>query len=291
ARLSPSARVLIVPAVYNDTWMRDYGFLTLQGEPGQPNQPVEFQFNGWGNKFYATDDNQVNQRYLASLCQLPIGTSPVVAEGGALEIDAQGHLLTTAQCLLNPERNGDMNLEHYSEVFKTTLGCNKVSIFQHGHLEGDDTDGHVDTLVRYTPDKGLVIQAAFNRPDDSHFEGLKALCDECAESLPDHQQFHLPLPEIVNADGDRLPASYANYLLCNQQVLVPVYNQAEDEEALTVIKQAYPEFTVVAIDCSVLVRQYGSLHCISMQVPTNTLTHDVVTTLQKGVSIYATPNA
>ncbi len=291
ARLPQSARVLIVPAVYNDTWMRDYGFLTLQGEPGQANQPVEFQFNGWGNKFFAADDNQVNQRYLASLCQLPVGTSPVVAEGGALEIDAQGHLLTTAQCLLNPERNGDMDLETYSEVFKGMLGCSKVSVFHHGHLEGDDTDGHVDTLVRYTPDNGLVIQAGFNRPDDSHFEGLKALCDECAESLPDHRQFHLPLPEIFNADGDRLPASYANYLICNHQVLVPVYNQAEDVEALTVIKQAYPDFTVVAVDCSVLVRQYGSLHCISMQVPTNTLTHDVVTTLQKGVSIYATQHA
>lgn len=293
SRLPDNARVLIVPGSFNDTWMRDYAFLTCADthQPDAVRTPVEFQFNGWGKKFDASEDNQVNQRYLAALCQTPLHASPVVAEGGALEIDAGGHLLSTAQCLLNPERNGDMTLDAYRDAFCNTLGCNSVTILENGHLEGDDTDGHIDTLVRFTVDNGLVIQAAENRPDDSHYAGLHALCRECREKLPEHKQFHLPLPFIVNDHGDRLPASYANYLICNRAVLVPVYGQPEDSEALAVIEKAYPDFVVEPIDCRVLVRQYGSLHCISMQVPVNTLKSDIVNTLNQGVTVYATDNA
>lgn len=287
-RLTENARVLVIPASYNDTWMRDYGFLTCKDSDGQ-GAPVEFRFNGWGNKFDASEDNLANQRYLAALCKAALRSSPVVAEGGALEIDEHGHLLSTAQCLLNPERNSDMTLSAYEDAFKDMLGCNKVTVLQHGHLEGDDTDGHIDTLVRFTPHQGLVIQACNNRPLDSHYEGLKALCDECALELPEHQQFHLPLPFIENEDGDRLPASYANYLICNNAILLPVYGQVEDTEAIEIVKKAHPNYSIEPIDCSVLVKQYGSLHCISMQVPTNTLKESVITTLKKGVSLNA-PN-
>ena len=214
-------------------------------------------------------------------------SSPIVAEGGALEIDDQGHLLTTAQCLLNPKRNGDMPLSSYADAFSDILGCSKVTVLQHGHLEGDDTDGHVDTLVRFTPNTGLVIQACDNRPDDSHFEGLKALCNECARELPEHQQYRLPLPLISNEDGDRLPASYANYLICNGAILLPIYGQDEDREAIEIIQKAFPNYIVEPIDCRVLVKQYGSLHCISMQVPKNTLKDDIIETLRKGVSLHA----
>ncbi len=286
SRLPESAQVLIVPASYNDTWMRDYGFITCKDSDGN-GSPVEFRFNGWGNKFNAAEDNLANQRYLAAMCKSALRSSPIVAEGGALEIDENGHLLSTAQCLLNPERNGDMSLSAYEDAFKDMLGCSKVTVLQNGHLEGDDTDGHIDTLVRFTPNEGLVIQACNNRPNDSHFEGLKALCDECALELPEHEQFHLPLPKIVNDEGDRLPASYANYLICNNAILLPVYGEEEDAEAIKTVKRAHPNHVVEPIDCSVLVRQYGSLHCISMQVPTNTLKDSIITTLKKGVSIHA----
>jgi len=286
SRLPENAHVLIVAASFNDTWMRDYGFITCKDNEGN-GSPVEFRFNGWGNKFNAAEDNLANQRYLAAMCKSVLRSSPIVAEGGALEIDEDGHLLSTAQCLLNPERNGDMSLSAYEDAFKDMLGCSKVTILQHGHLEGDDTDGHIDTLVRFTPNKGLVIQACNNRPNDSHFEGLKALCDECALELPEHEQFHLPLPNIVNDEGDRLPASYANYLICNNAILLPVYGEEEDAEAIETVQKAHPNHIVEPIDCSVLVRQYGSLHCISMQVPTNTLKNSIITTLKKGVSIHA----
>ena len=284
AQLPATARVLLVQGQYNDTWMRDYGFLTCASEAG--NYPVEFGFNGWGEKFDAGLDNQANQQYLAGLCRLPLQTCNLIAEGGALEIDQHGHLLSTSQCLLNPKRNGDTSLADYTSTFKQVLGASKVTIFEHGHLEGDDTDGHVDTLVRFTPDEGLVIQACDNRPDDSHYAGLKALCDECATHLPEHHQFRLPLPHMVNSDGERLPASYANFLICNEHVLAPVYQQPEDADALRVMQDAFPNHTIVPVDCSVLVQQYGSLHCISMQVPQETLTGQVLSQLQKGVSIY-----
>ncbi|GAA0355015.1 agmatine deiminase family protein [Bowmanella denitrificans] len=283
-RAAHCQQVLLLKANPNDTWLRDYGFLTCASEQGM--QPVEYQFNGWGNKFDARRDNLANRDILARLCKLPLISTEMVAEGGALEIDGEGHLLSTALCLLNPERNGAMSLDQYQAQFKEYLGASRVSIFEHGHLEGDDTDGHIDTLVRFTPDKGLVIQSCFNRPQDAHFDGLQALVDECRTALPDHQVFELPLPEIYSAEGDRLPASYANYLINNQQVLCPIYGQPEDKVALEVLTKAYPAHNIVALDCAVLVQQYGSLHCISMQVPQGTLKDDVMAQLRKGVTVY-----
>ena len=286
-RLASQAKVLIIPANYNDTWVRDYGFLTCRDSEGNC-YPVEFRFNGWGEKFIADDDNMVNQRYLMSLCKNPLRSSSVVAEGGALEIDENGHLLSTEKCLLNPKRNGNFTLTDYTNTFTDMLGCKTFSVLKHGHLEGDDTDGHVDTLVRFTCNGGVVIQAADNRTQDSHYAELTALCRECASVLPEHQQYRLPLPYIVNSAGERLPASYANFLICNQAVLLPIYGQPEDDDAIAVMKHAYPNHTIEPIDCSVLIKQYGSLHCISMQVPKNTLTPSILSTLSKGVTVHAT---
>lgn len=276
------SKVILLLADYNDTWLRDYGFLTCQSNLGM--QPIEFTFNGWGNKFDASKDNLINGEVLAPLCNLPLQTFTEVAEGGALEIDEQGHLLSTKLCLTNPQRNGQLSLEQYQQLFSSSLGAKTVSIFEHGHLEGDDTDGHIDTLVRFTPDRGLVVQSAFNRPQDSHYLELSALVAECKTKLPEHQIFELPLPYILAEDGDRLPASYANYLISNKQVLCPIYMQPEDELAMSVLQQAYPQYTIMAINCLPLVQQYGSLHCITMQVPLGTLKEQVLAQLNQGVS-------
>ena len=283
-RLKDQKNIMLVSANYNDTWCRDYAFLTCRDE--QKMVPVEFTFNGWGNKFNASLDNQINQKVLAPLCQQPLVTYPLVCEGGALEIDQEGHLLSTALCLSNPERNGNKSLSSYQQDFAQMLGASQTTIFSDGHLEGDDTDGHIDTLVRFTPHNGLVVQSAFNRPDDGHFEGLAALVQACQSAFPQHKVFELPLPHIVNAEGERLPASYANYLINNQQILCPTYQQPEDSAALAILAQAYPDFQIVAIDSLPLVQQFGSIHCISMQVPKGTLKAQVVEQLQRGVSIY-----
>ncbi|MCV2886297.1 agmatine deiminase family protein [Aestuariibacter sp. AA17] len=283
--LGTHRNVLIVPADYNDTWLRDYGFLTCQSQSGEM-LPIEFTFNGWGNKFDASKDNGINRSILSSLCQHDLKTFAEVVEGGALEIDDSGTLLSTRFCLTNPERNGEMSLDAYNALFKQALGAKNIIILENGHLEGDDTDGHIDTLVRFTPSNGVVIQSCFNRSSDSHFQGLNALVEEVRDALPNHDIFELPLPYIMNQDEERLPASYANYLITNQHVLVPIYQQPEDEEALSVIKAAYPDFSVVAIDGLPLVQQFGSVHCISMQIPKGTLKAEVLDDISKGVSVY-----
>jgi agmatine deiminase len=283
-RLKTSRQVLIVSAQYNDTWIRDYGFLSCANESRL--QPIEFVFNGWGQKFDATKDNQINQLVLSPLCQQPIKSIELVVEGGALEIDQNGTLLSTELCLANPKRNGDKSMLSYQQDFEQLLGVKQSIILRNGHLDGDDTDGHIDTLVRFTPDNGLVIQSAFNRPEDGHFEGLTALVKECLHNLPTHQIFELPLPHIVNSQGDRLPASYANFLISNQHVLCPIYQQKEDELALQVIQNAYPNYTIVPINCLPLIQQFGSLHCISMQIPCGILKPEVLRSFANGVSVY-----
>ncbi|GAA0859574.1 agmatine deiminase family protein [Aliiglaciecola litoralis] len=276
--------LLLVSADYNDTWCRDYAFLTCWD--GENMIPVEFTFNGWGNKFDASKDNQINQKVLAALCANKLQTSSMVVEGGALEIDQNGHLLSTAMCLANPQRNGEMSLQEYEQTFKSVLGATKVTCLEHGHLEGDDTDGHIDTLVRYTPSQGLVIQSCYNRPTDSHFAGLSSLVEECRAALPEHRIFELPLPYLENDEGERLPASYANYLINNEQILCPTYRVPEDDIALQIIGRAYPDKKIVAIDSFPLVQQFGSVHCISMQVPKQTLKPEVVAAFKQHVTVW-----
>lgn len=284
SKLIKSSQVLIISADYNDTWIRDYGFLSCANGDGL--RLMEFVFNGWGQKFEASKDNGINQKVLSQLCLQPIESVDRVVEGGALEIDQDGTLLSTEFCLTNPQRNGDKSIVSYQQDFAQFLGAKQSIILQNGHLEGDDTDGHIDTLVRFTPDKGLVIQSAFNRPDDSHFDGLDALVKECRQVLPTHQIFELPLPHILNSQGDRLPASYANFLISNQHILCPIYQQEEDKLAMQMMQSAYPEFTIVPINCLPLVQQFGSLHCISMQIPCGILKPEILQSLANGVSVY-----
>jgi len=279
------SNVLLVVADYNDTWARDYAFLTCETAHG--NVPVSFTFNGWGQKFDASLDNKVNQSVLAGICQQPMKYFDCVLEGGALEIDQNHHLLSTSSCLYNPLRNSNVTEQDYLELFSQALGANQVSIFEDGHLEGDDTDGHIDTLVRFTPLRGLVVQGAFNRPQDGHFEGLYKLRLRCQAVFPDYKIFELPLPDIRNAQGERLPASYANFLICNDSVLFPIYQQVEDAQALEIIQKAFPNHRIKAIDCSTLVQQFGSLHCVTMQVPIATLKEHVIEQANSGVSVYA----
>jgi agmatine/peptidylarginine deiminase len=283
-KLDKSSQVLIVSADYNDTWIRDYGFLSCPHGSGL--QPIGFVFNAWGQKFDAAKDNKINQDVLSQICQQTIKSVALVVEGGALEIDQNGTLLSTELCLTNPKRNGNKSIAAYQQDFQNFLGVKQSIILQNGHLDGDDTDGHIDTLVRFTPNNGLVIQSAFNRPDDSHFVGLDALVTECRQVLPNHQIFELPLPHIVNPQGDRLPASYANFLISNQHILCPIYQQPEDKLALQVMQRAYPEFTIVPINCLPLVQQFGSLHCISMQIPCGILKPEILQSFVNGVSVY-----
>ncbi|WP_371193938.1 agmatine deiminase family protein [Glaciecola sp. SC05] len=281
--VSLNAKTLIVPTEYNDTWTRDYVFVTCESALG--NQPVEFLFNGWGQKFDASADNLVNKG-LSKLCINPLVSCDIVLEGGAIEIDQNNILMSTSSCLFNPKRNGDMTNEQYHGIFEQYLGARQINIFANGHLIGDDTDGHIDTLARFTPLRSIVMQSAFNRPDDPHFEGLNALKNELQDAFQGYPIFELPLPDMRNSDGERLPASYANFLICNESVLAPVYQQAEDQLAVEILQKAFPNHKIIAIDCSTIVQQYGSLHCITMQIPEHTLKPEILDLAQHGVAVY-----
>lgn len=266
--------VIYVEVPTNDTWTRDYGPLTIDIDG--VHALVDYQFNGWGLKFASDKDNLVTSR----LCEAGILKSTRInrlsftLEGGSVESDGQGLLLTTADCLLSPNRNGGMSRGEIEDILKRDLGLHTVLWIEHGALAGDDTDGHIDTLVRIVPPGDTLLYVGCNDPDDEHYGPLRAMFDDLrALRRPDGLPFNLielPMPDAIYDpdDGSRLPATYANFLILNQAVIVPVYQQPlKDMHALQAIQAAMPEHKIIPVDCRALVRQHGSLHCATMQLP------------------------
>ena len=250
---------------HNDTWARDHGFITVE-EEGQTIL-LDFCFNGWGKKFPADLDNQIN-RHLFDRGILRGTYEPhldFVLEGGSIESDGRGTIFTTRCCLMAPHRNQPLTQQQIEERLKGWLGAERVVWLNHGSLLGDDTDGHIDTLVRVCPNDTLLYNGAdADHPDlllmERELQELRTL-----EGRP-YRLLRLPLPRPIYDDGDRLPATYANYLVLNDAVLVPTYGQPDlDAEAMRVIGQAFPERELVGIDCRTVIRQHGSLHCCTMQ--------------------------
>lgn len=264
----------------NDTWARDHGFLTVVSADGA--ELLDFRFNGWGGKFEAALDNAINARLVASK------DAPVLRgnyedcldfelEGGSIETDGYGTLLTTSECVLNANRGVlpqglERTKETVENVLGERLGVDHFLWLDHGYLAGDDTDSHIDTLARLCPDDTIVYVKCTD-PADEHYEALKAMEEQLTTfRTPKGEPYRLlPLPmasAIYDEDGERLPATYANYLVVNGAVLYPTYAQSEnDAKAADVIRQAFPGFEVVGVDCRALIRQHGSLHCATMQFP------------------------
>ncbi len=258
----------------NDTWARDHAFLSLLEKGTRRRKLLDFRFNGWGMKFAANEDNQINRRLYQKRLLLGdyVNCLDFVLEGGAIESDGKGTLLTTSCCLLAPNRNEPLRREEIARRLRTEFYASRVLWLEHGHLEGDDTDGHVDTLVRFAPNDTLVYCKEESQAD-AHYTELKAMEEELTsfrtlEGKP-YKLVALPLPDAMyDEEGMRLPATYANYLPINGAVLVPVYSQPEkDERAKAVLQSVFPDREIIGVECSVLVRQHGSLHCSTMQYP------------------------
>lgn len=258
--------LLIVDSIpHNDTWARDHGFITV--EEDSVLFLLDFKFNGWGEKFEATLDNEINKHlYEQGLVK---GTYEdhldFVLEGGSIESDGKGTVFTTECCLMAPHRNQPLTKEEIEERLKEWLGAERIVWLQHGSLIGDDTDGHIDTLVRICPNDTLLYTGGDkDHPDLAEME--KELQDLQTLDGKPYRLLKLPLPRPIYDDGDRLPATYANYLIVNGAVLVPTYNQPDlDQEAMDVIQQAFPDREIVGIDCCAVIKQHGSLHCCTMQ--------------------------
>ena len=250
---------------HNDTWARDHGFITVEEEGNL--MLLDFQFNGWGEKFPAELDNQINRRLYDEGMVKGIYESHLdfVLEGGSIESDGQGTIFTTECCLMAPHRNQPLTRQQIEERLKQWLGAERIVWLQHGSLLGDDTDGHIDTMVRICPDDTLLYTAGdSDHPDlalmEQELETLRTL-----DGKP-YRLLRLPLPHPIFDGDDRLPATYANYLVVNGAVLVPTYGQPDlDAEAMGIVQQAYPNREIMGIDCQPVIRQHGSLHCCTMQ--------------------------
>ena len=266
----PAVRLRVYGVPSNDVWARDHGPITVF----RNRKPVhlDFSFNGWGGKFEAAEDDRITQGLAAqNAWSAPVETIEFVLEGGGIDADGAGTLLTTERCLLAPTRNPGFSKAQVEEKLKHWFGLTRVLWLKRGDLLGDDTDGHIDTLARFC-DPGTIAYQACDDRQDAHYEELSAMAAELA-ALRDpwgkpYRLVPLPLPPAIHDDnGRRLPAGYPNFLIVNGAVLAPTYGCATDAVALERLRPCFPNREVVGIDCRPLIHQYGSLHCVTMQIP------------------------
>ncbi|MFC3680136.1 agmatine deiminase family protein [Bacterioplanoides pacificum] len=265
----------------NDTWARDHGPISCYRD-GQL-ELQDFLFNGWGNKYPHQLDNHISQQLQQQQAfdNVPLQSRSWVLEGGSLESDGSGTLLTTRQCLLNPNRNPGLNQQQIEQRLQQDLGISRVLWLDDGDLDGDDTDAHIDTLARFCNPTTIAYCQA--RQNDTHFPALQAMEQQLQQLKQLNGQPYklvpLPLPAPqYSAEGQRLPATYANFLIINDALLLPVYGVDEDIIATERLMQTFPTRRIYPINCRPVIEQYGSLHCLTMQIhcpldPTQTEGH------------------
>ncbi len=265
-------RILFREMETNDTWARDHGGISVF-DSGQP-VVYDFVFNGWGLKYAANYDNLITR----TLCiqetfasdVLPINMQPFVLEGGSIESDGKGTMLTTVECLASVNRNEYLQKEELEHYLKDVFGLDRILWLENGYLAGDDTDSHVDTLARFCSEDTIAYVQCTDE-EDEHFTELRAMEEELkaftqADGTP-YRLIALPMADKVEWEGERLPATYANFLIINGAVLLPYYDSPKDELARQALQQAFPDREIVGINCLPLIKQHGSLHCVTMQYP------------------------
>lgn len=271
-----SNRIIYCQIPTNDTWARDFGPITVF-EESQP-KICDFKFNGWGLKFASNFDNLITK----NLYELGVLKGELenrlgfALEGGSIDSDGCGTVLTTSECLLSLNRNGDKSQKQIEDYLKEAFGANRILWLNHGYLAGDDTDSHIDTLARFaSPDTILYVKC--DDPNDEHYQELSLMEQELksfvtAEGLPYHL-IGLPMAApAYDEDNQRLPATYANFLITPESVLMPTYGSPVlDTLAAQMLQMAFPGRTIKPIDCQALIRQHGSLHCVTMQLPSEIL--------------------
>jgi agmatine/peptidylarginine deiminase len=268
----PTLNSYLITLNTNDTWARDHGFITVEELTANSQKPktkilLDFCFNGWGEKFEATLDNEINRHLYDQGLIKGIYESHLdfVLEGGSIESDGKGTIFTTSCCLMAPHRNQPLTQSEIEQRLKQSLGAERVVWINHGSLIGDDTDGHIDTLVRICPDDTLLYIGSDEEHPDLLLMEEELKTFRTLEGKP-YRLLKLPLPRPIYDGDERLPATYANYLVINAAVLVPTYNQPDlDQEAMRIIQQAFPDREIVGIDCRAVIKQHGSLHCCTMQ--------------------------
>ncbi len=260
-----------IPTV--DVWMRDYGptFVTrtFQTDPLAFNDWV---FNGWGNKYLDYQKDERVAREIAALLKVPVFQHKLVLEGGSIEVNGSGTCLTTEQCLLNPNRNPQLSQAEIEQFLKGSIGVSQVIWLGEG-IAGDDTDGHIDDLARFVDPMTVVCVVESNSHDANYaclldnYERLRAAKDQDGRNL---NVVILPCPAPVYDQGSRLPASYANFYIANEVVLVPIFDDPNDKSALGILQECFPGRKVLGLQCREVVAGLGAIHCVTQQEPATT---------------------
>ena len=244
---------------YNDTWLRDYGPLScLTGY-------IQFEFNGWGGKYAAPDDNRVASQ-LTGMLGREVKSCPIVCEGGGLETNGE-ILLVNQDCIVDDARNLGLTKQHMGEVLRNWLGVNDIEWLQDIQLTGDDTDGHIDTIARFVDSNRLVYSGMnLEHPDNEALLNLHTQLSAIAQRR-NWEIYALPTPTYHSLlDNRLLPATYANFLMCNRTIFMPTYGLPEDDVALALIREICPNYLIKGVRCEALLEQHGSLHCATMQI-------------------------
>jgi len=254
----------------NDTWIRDYGYISIK--ENNEIKLLDFIFDGWGGKFEASLDNTVNQTLYKKgyLGVTPLESIDYVLEGGSIESDGEGTILTTSTCLCNPNRNGGSSKEEVEKKLQNTLGAERILWLDHGYLAGDDTDSHIDTLARFV-NRETIVYLKCDDKEDEHYEALHKMEEQLKnfrtkEGKP-YKLIALPMTNaIYNEEKERLPATYANFLITNDALIYPTYSDKNDTKAGDIFKEVFPDKEIIPINCLKLIEQGGSLHCSTMQI-------------------------
>ncbi|MGH8120841.1 MAG: agmatine deiminase family protein [Gammaproteobacteria bacterium] len=266
----PANRYRLFIAPSNDSWARDHGPVSvlINHRP----QLLNFIFNGWGGKFTADLDNRITTllHEAGAFGDTPLQTIDLVLEGGSIESDGSGTLLTTTSCLLSPRRNRGLSRSAIEDRLRQHLGVQRILWLEHGHLRGDDTDGHIDTLARFA-DPETMLYVSSTDPADPNHDSLRHMAEELMKMVQSngnpYRLMPLPSPVLRDSGGKYLPASYANFVILNDAVLVPTYGIDMDGKALEIFRRCFAGRNITGINCRPLIQQYGSLHCVTMQLP------------------------
>lgn len=269
----PLDNILLIDIHCNDTWVRDFGpiFITTDNHV----KMLDFTFDGWGNKFNHDHDNQFNKRFKQKLnSDAKLETIDFVLEAGNLDINSQGALLCSSSPINRTNKHGskmeDGELRSTEQKFQQWLGCTHTLWLHDVKLEGDDTDGHIDTLARFCNDE-IITYTANNNASDANHNAIEHL-NQQLELLKNNNSIikelvPLPLPQPIFQNGKQLPASYANFLITNHKLFVPVFNDKQDNYALKIFDDLFPTHEVIDIESTALIKQYGGIHCATMQIP------------------------
>lgn len=269
--LEVEPRIDFISLPYNDSWMRDAGPIFVHGSEAEAGLAAyDFIFNAWGKKYEPWDDDDaIPSRALASK-SIPVYPQDLVLEGGSIDVNGRGTLITTEQCLLNPNRNPGLDRSGIEVQLKHLLGVERILWLGEG-IEGDDTDGHVDDITRFVDETTVITMRASKKSDpnffplEENFKKLKRLGDQDGNKLT---VVDLPMPDIeLTGPFGRSPASYANFYIANKRVLVPVYGAPNEESVFSSFRDLFPDREIIPIDCTGLVCGLGAIHCVTQQEP------------------------